>query len=106
MGRFWIEALRIDEAHTFLGLRLNDWTSIVVFVGAVAYLVIVGRRRPGREDPDSVDPAARAEREEAAVSHPSDGDGPTEGSGDDGGLAAEVRPSPVEAAPTDAEKLT
>jgi prolipoprotein diacylglyceryl transferase len=38
VGRFWIEWLRIDEAHHFLGLRLNDWTALVVFLGAVAYL--------------------------------------------------------------------
>lgn len=37
-GRGWIEALRIDEAHHILGLRLNDWTSIILFLGAVAYL--------------------------------------------------------------------
>ncbi len=59
VGRAWIEYLRIDEAHHFLGLRLNDWTSIVVFVGAVAYFLIVGRKRPGREAPDSIDPAAQ-----------------------------------------------
>ncbi|MFF5757436.1 prolipoprotein diacylglyceryl transferase [Streptomyces longwoodensis] len=50
VGRFWIEYLRIDEAHHFLGLRLNDWTSIVVFAGAVVYLVLSARRRPGVED--------------------------------------------------------
>ncbi|MGK4583820.1 prolipoprotein diacylglyceryl transferase [Kitasatospora sp. HPMI-4] len=61
VGRAWIEYLRIDEAHHILGLRLNDWTAIVVFLAAVAYLVIVGRKRPGREAPDSIDPAARAE---------------------------------------------
>ncbi|GAA2225362.1 MULTISPECIES: prolipoprotein diacylglyceryl transferase [Kitasatospora] len=61
VGRAWIEYLRIDEAHHILGLRLNDWTAIVVFLGAVAYLVIVGRKRPGREAPDSIDPAALAE---------------------------------------------
>ncbi|KAB2367631.1 prolipoprotein diacylglyceryl transferase [Actinomadura montaniterrae] len=38
VGRGWIEALRIDDAHHFLGLRLNDYTSIVVFLCAVAYL--------------------------------------------------------------------
>ncbi|MGW2249702.1 prolipoprotein diacylglyceryl transferase [Kitasatospora sp. NPDC001660] len=58
VGRFWTEWLRIDEAHVYFGLRLNDWTSIVVFLGAVAYFVIVGKKRPGREDPASVDPAA------------------------------------------------
>ncbi|MER5563245.1 prolipoprotein diacylglyceryl transferase [Streptomyces sp. NPDC002506] len=49
-GRFWTEYLRIDEAHTFLGLRLNDWTSVVVFLGAIAYLVVSARRLPGIED--------------------------------------------------------
>ncbi|MFH9348582.1 prolipoprotein diacylglyceryl transferase [Kitasatospora sp. NPDC017646] len=65
VGRFWIEYLRIDEAHHYLGLRLNDWTSIVVFVGAVAYFVIVGKKRPGREDPASIDPAAHVDAEQA-----------------------------------------
>ena len=37
-GRFWIEALRIDEANYILGLRLNIWVSIVVFTLAVIYL--------------------------------------------------------------------
>jgi prolipoprotein diacylglyceryl transferase len=40
-GRAWTEALRIDTAHHFLGLRLNDWTSIIVFLGALAYFVLV-----------------------------------------------------------------
>ncbi len=31
-GRGWIEALRHDHANHILGLRLNDWTSIVVFL--------------------------------------------------------------------------
>jgi prolipoprotein diacylglyceryl transferase len=52
-GRFWIESLRIDTAHKFFGLRLNDWTSLVLFVAAVGYLVL---RRP---DPaEDVAPAA------------------------------------------------
>ncbi|WP_338675324.1 prolipoprotein diacylglyceryl transferase [Streptomyces sp. SCSIO 30461] len=50
VGRFWIEYLRIDEAQMFLGLRLNNWTSVVVFLGTVTYLVISARRRPGVED--------------------------------------------------------
>ncbi|WP_405780702.1 prolipoprotein diacylglyceryl transferase [Streptomyces sp. NBC_00859] len=45
-GRAWIEALRIDHANHFLGLRLNDWVSVALFAGAVVYLVAT-RRRPG-----------------------------------------------------------
>lgn len=50
VGRFWIEHMRVDYAHRILGMRLNDWTAIVVFVGAVVYFVLVGRKRPGREE--------------------------------------------------------
>ena len=51
-GRGWIEYLRIDavEANHVFGLRLNVWTSIVVFLGAATYFVVVGRRAPGREE--------------------------------------------------------
>lgn len=56
LGRVWIEALRIDTANTILGVRLNVWTSIIVFVGAVAYLVISNRRHPGRLDYHEADP--------------------------------------------------
>ena len=52
VGRFWIEALRVDTAHRFLGLRLNDWTSIVIFVAAAAFLLL--RRRD--DTPDEPDP--------------------------------------------------
>ncbi|HEY5336116.1 MAG TPA: prolipoprotein diacylglyceryl transferase [Mycobacteriales bacterium] len=38
VGRGWIEYLRIDEAHRFFGLRLNDYTSIILFALAVGYL--------------------------------------------------------------------
>ena len=31
LGRFWIENLRIDQANQFLGLRINAWTSLLVF---------------------------------------------------------------------------
>jgi prolipoprotein diacylglyceryl transferase len=48
-GRFWTEYLRIDPAHRYLGLRLNDWTSIGVFVVAAGVLVSKGRPKPGDE---------------------------------------------------------
>ena len=46
-GRIWIEALRIDEANSLLGLRLNVVVMTVLLVGAVVYLVV--RRGVGRE---------------------------------------------------------
>ncbi len=52
LGRGWIEDLRIDtvELNNVLGLRLNVWTSIVLFVAAAAYFVWSSRHHPGRED--------------------------------------------------------
>lgn len=41
LGRGVIETIRTDEAHEFLGLRLNVWTSIVVFVAAAVYFLMV-----------------------------------------------------------------
>ena len=32
-GRGWIEALREDHANHILGVRLNDWTALLVFIG-------------------------------------------------------------------------
>ncbi|PJE98485.1 prolipoprotein diacylglyceryl transferase [Streptomyces carminius] len=77
VGRFWIEYLRIDEAHEFLGLRLNNWTSIAVFLAAVLYLVVSARRRPGRED--VVEPVP---------DKPTGDDGKTEGKTGDGSTDA------------------
>ncbi|MER5401562.1 prolipoprotein diacylglyceryl transferase [Streptomyces sp. NPDC002599] len=50
VGRGWIEYMRVDDAHHILGLRLNDWTAMVVFLLAVVYIVISSRLRPGREE--------------------------------------------------------
>jgi len=64
-GRVWIEAMRIDTVNTIAGLRLNVWTSIIVGIAAVIFMVISARRHPGRLDyqepprhPDSPDSAA------------------------------------------------
>jgi prolipoprotein diacylglyceryl transferase len=69
-GRFFTEYLRIDNAHRFLGLRLNDWVSVIVFVVAAAVLLTRGRAGPGDERagdplpgtavPEEVAPAAPA----------------------------------------------
>ena len=44
-GRFWIESLRIDAVNRVGGFRLNNYTSLIVFVIAVA-LVLVAREEP------------------------------------------------------------
>ncbi|PXY25048.1 prolipoprotein diacylglyceryl transferase [Prauserella sp. PE36] len=49
-GRFWIELMRTDQANEILGLRVNVWTSMVLFAGAVAYFVYARKLGP-REDP-------------------------------------------------------
>ena len=43
--RFFIEFLRVDEAHEFLGLRLNAWVSAVLFVLAAIGFVWAQRRK-------------------------------------------------------------
>ncbi|MYR45460.1 prolipoprotein diacylglyceryl transferase [Streptomyces sp. SID5910] len=48
-GRFWTEYMRVDDAHHILGLRLNNWTALFVFLLAVVYMVVSARLRPGRE---------------------------------------------------------
>jgi len=60
-GRFFTEYLRIDRAHRFGGLRLNDWTSIVVF-GAAALVLITKGRAPA--------PAHCFDEENKELAHP------------------------------------
>jgi prolipoprotein diacylglyceryl transferase len=36
LGRFFIEAIRIDEANLIFGIRLNLWVSGLLFIGAFA----------------------------------------------------------------------
>lgn len=87
LGRGWIEHLRIDtvEYNDVLGLRLNVWTSIVLFTAALVYFVVAGRRHPapdtreasvyveGREPvPEASEQAADVDVEDAA---PADSNG-------------------------------
>ncbi|MFL6265832.1 MAG: prolipoprotein diacylglyceryl transferase [Actinomycetes bacterium] len=80
LGRFWIEHLRIDtiELNDVAGLRWGEWMSIVLFIGALVYFVVAGRRHPApntREDsvyvegrePVDADASEEADRESAAV---------------------------------------
>lgn len=66
VGRGWIEYMRVDDAHHILGLRLNDWTAMIVFLLAVAYMVISAKKRPGREavvEPGAFDGSAGGDAE-------------------------------------------
>ena len=65
-GRIWIEALRIDEANSLLGVRLNVVVMTVLLVSAVAYLVV--RRGVGRES--IVEPAAGPDRDTTRTETP------------------------------------
>ena len=77
VGRAWIEDLRVDTANHILGLRLNEFTAVILFLLAATYFVVSARLRPGREvlaQPESsgdgsVDPSA-------GVDMPADDQGP------------------------------
>ena len=42
-GRFWIEMIRTDYAHTFWGLRFNSWAALIVFTVGVVALIAVSK---------------------------------------------------------------
>ena len=50
LGRFFWEMLRIDTATLILGIRVNIFTTLVVGLGALVYIVVSRRLRPGREE--------------------------------------------------------
>jgi len=59
-GRFFEELLRIDPSHHFLGLRINAWVSIVVFVLAAGFFVwweVLGRGGSDRGAPTRTRPS-------------------------------------------------
>lgn len=96
-GRAWIEYLRVDEVNEILGLRLNLWTSLVVFVAAVAFIVISARLRPGVETEVEPGPSERREGENGRQ------DG--EESGRDGTARADVAEGGSEAAGSGPSRL-
>ncbi|WP_051943066.1 prolipoprotein diacylglyceryl transferase [Streptacidiphilus rugosus] len=65
-GRGWIEALRSDHANRFLGLRVNDWTSLLLFLVAVGYLIAT-RNKPAPENPIGASRIVRPEVEASDV---------------------------------------
>jgi prolipoprotein diacylglyceryl transferase len=50
LGRIWSELLRVDPAKHFLGMRLNFWVAIVLFVAGLIWFALVQRRGPDYDD--------------------------------------------------------
>lgn len=50
-GRFFVELMRDDPAYELAGIRVNSFTSVIVFVAAVAYFLLA---KKGREDPSEL----------------------------------------------------
>ena len=77
-GRFWIEQLRVDEANhvPLFGaeIRLNVFTAAIIFLLAVAYLVLAGRRRGTAETPGTEDPDAPADASDEGAATEDTGD--------------------------------
>jgi prolipoprotein diacylglyceryl transferase len=69
-GRVWIEALRTDHANHILGLRLNIWTAVLVFLLGLAWFVRHGALHSGRERTPYT-----GRRAEAALAPPRAADG-------------------------------
>jgi prolipoprotein diacylglyceryl transferase len=121
VGRFCIELLRDDTATHIAGIRINSFTSMFVFIGAVVYLILAPK---GREDPatlsgsaaellepDSIDDADDAEVEPIAAAEATSPVGPGDTAAVDEAdveaeavaaeaEAAEVEPPEVEVAAT------
>ncbi|WP_245562522.1 prolipoprotein diacylglyceryl transferase [Nocardia araoensis] len=54
-GRFFVELMRDDEATKIAGIRINSFTSALVFLAAIAYFVFATK---GRETPEQLQPGA------------------------------------------------
>ncbi len=57
LGRFVVELLRDDEATKIAGIRINSFTSALVFLAAVAYFIFATK---GRETADQLQPSTAA----------------------------------------------
>ncbi len=101
-GRFWIEMMRSDPATDVFGVRINVWVSALVFLGAVAYLVLTRNR--GREAPEvargTVSESGESDAEEASDA---DADGDSDSSAPADGEASDVTAS-RDTAESDAER--
>ncbi|GAA5059331.1 hypothetical protein GCM10023318_39710 [Nocardia callitridis] len=74
-GRFFVELMRDDEATKIAGIRINSFTSAVVFLLAIAYVIFATR---GREAPEQLRPDGEDQDDVSAAADQdadSDGDG-------------------------------
>ncbi|PPK67626.1 prolipoprotein diacylglyceryl transferase [Actinokineospora auranticolor] len=92
LGRALIEMMRTDPATMVLGLRVNVWTSILLFLGAIAYFVLAARRGP-REDLAAII-AARLGTPAETPDKPEDTDKPDHDKSDDTDKPADDDPTP------------
>ena len=75
-GRFVVERMRIDYAHTIAGLRINEWTSILAFTGAIAFILTNTRRTNNthpanntHQESDTPDNAEKRSEQPSEASH-------------------------------------
>ncbi len=55
VGRFGIETLRADTANLILGYRVNEWTSVLVFLGAaIGFALATRSARRRSQDADAI----------------------------------------------------
>jgi prolipoprotein diacylglyceryl transferase len=50
LGRIWSELLRVDPAHHILGMRLNFWVAIALFLIGLLWFARIQRRGPDYDD--------------------------------------------------------
>ena len=93
-GRFWIEALRIDAVNEIGGFRLNNYTSLIVFVVALVWLLWLIKNRPGRETlVEGREPAAAGgQGADVSTSEPAGADSETEADTDEASESTERSP--------------
>ncbi|MHB9857542.1 prolipoprotein diacylglyceryl transferase [Streptomyces sp. YIM S03343] len=82
-GRGWIETLRVDPANHILGLRLNVWTSLLLFLAAVVFLILRSRPVPTADLPTmpttTGDRPAISTTDVTSTPPPTEAPAPTEG---------------------------
>jgi phosphatidylglycerol---prolipoprotein diacylglyceryl transferase len=89
LGRLWVEALRADPASQLFGIRINIWVSAIVFLAAVAWLIITRGRMPDESPDESPHAEGAAEDGDPADDVPVDDDHPDHRGADEGEQRAE-----------------